>query len=388
MDFSLTPEQEMFREMFYDFAGKDVAKAADQTDKKEELPARLIQKIAAQGFFGALAPEEPYGGAGLDPISFTLLLEALASECMSTALTVHVHNSLALRTILRYGTEKVHEELVPEMVAGERIGAYALTEATAGSDPTRMRTRAVREGDAYVLNGTKTWVSNGGLAGAYVIFAMTDPQAGGRGMSAFVVPAETPGLEVGGRERTLGLRGASITRLYLSDCRVPAENLLGGEGQGYKIALESLDFGRIGVAAAGVGAARRALEIGTQFSTERLQFGAPIAQKGAIQAYLADAATQLAAAECLVRRAAWLVEQGKPFTQAAAMAKLFSSRMAADVTDQVVQIHGGAGFIVDYPVERYYRDARALEILEGTSQIQQIVIAGAMLADYGVKVRP
>jgi butyryl-CoA dehydrogenase len=388
MDFSLTSEQEMLRRMFYDFAGKEVAKVADQTDKREMLPPRLLQKAAAQGFFGAIAPEEAYGGAALDTLSYTLLLEALASECSSTALTIHVHNSLVLRTLLKYATEPARAELVPEMVAGERIGAYALTEAMAGSDPSHLRTRAVRDGGDWILNGTKTWVSNGGLAGIYLVFAASDPTANVRGISAFLVPAETAGLEVGGREKTLGLRGASITRLYLNNCRVPEHYLMGNEGQGYKIAMEALDFGRIGVSAAALGSARRALELGTRFSTERLQFGVPIAQKQAIQAYLADAATAIAASEGLVRRAAWLVDQGQPVTQAAAMAKLFTSRMVAEVTDQVVQIYGGSGFILDYPVERYYRDARALEILEGTTQIQQVIIAGAVLAGYGVKVRP
>jgi alkylation response protein AidB-like acyl-CoA dehydrogenase len=317
-----------------------------------------------------------------------LLLQALASECSSTALTVHVHNSLALRAILKYATEALAAELLPEMVAGERIGAYALTEATAGSDPSQLRTRAVRDGDTYILNGAKTWVSNGGLAGVYVVFAATDPAAGSRGISAFAVTADTPGLAVGGREATLGLRGACITRLYFNDCRIPGQNLLGAEGQGYRIALEILDFGRVGVSAAAVGAARRALELGAGYASERVQFGGPIALKQAIQNYLADAATAVAAAEGLVMRAAWLIDEGKPFTQEAAMAKLFSSRMTAQVTDQVVQICGGAGFVVDYPAERYYRDARALEILEGTSQILQIVIAGNLLAAYGVKVRP
>ena len=357
MDFALTSEQEMFRQMFNDFAGKEVAKLADQIDRNEELPGRLLQKAAAQGFWGAIAPEE-HGGAGLDTVSYTLLLEAMAAECSSLALTMHVHNGLALRTVLRHANAEARAALVPEMVAGERLGAFALTEAEAGSDPRRLRTRAVRRGEGWVLNGSKSWVSNGGLAGVYLVFAASDPAADGRGLSAFVVPAETPGLAVGGREKTLGLRGASITRLYLSDCELPAGYLLGAEGQGYKIALEALDFGRIGVSAAGVGASGRALEIGTQFAVERQQFGVPIAQKQAIQAYLADALTSLTAAECLVRRAAWLADEGQPFTQAAAMAKLFTSRVAADVTDNMVQIHGGVGFMLDYPAQRYYRDAR------------------------------
>jgi len=388
MDFSLTSEQQMFQKMFRDFAAKDVAKLADQADKKEEVPARLLKRMAAQGFLGALLPEEPYGGAGLDFVTFTLLLEALAAECASTALIVHVHNTLASRTILEHGSAAVKENLLPEMAAGERIGAFALTEAGAGSDPTRLRTRALRQGDEYALNGAKTWVSNGGIAGVFVIFAATDPAAGARGISAFAVPAETPGLTVGGREKTLGLRGASITRLYLRDCRVPADHLLGTEGDGYKMALEALDFGRVGISAASVGTARRTLELGAKYASERSQFGAQIGTKQAIQTYLADAATAIAAAEGLMRQAAWLADAGKPFTQEAAMAKLFAGRMVAEVTNKMLQVHGGAGYVVDYPIERYYRDARAMELVEGTSQIQQIVIAGGLLAGVGVRVTP
>ena len=347
-----------------------------------------MRRAAAQGFLGALVPEEPYGGAGLDTVSYTLLLQALAGECGSTAMTVHVHNSLALRAVMAYGAPSLQDELVPEMATGERLGAFALTEPGAGSDPARLRTTAHRTDAGWSLSGAKTWVSNGGLAGLYVVFAMTDPGAGTHGMSAFAVPAAAPGLRVGGREKTLGLRAASITRLYLDDCRVPAGCLLGEVGQGYQIAMEILDFGRIGVSAVALGGAQHALDLAIQFASERVQFGGPIAQKQAIQAYLANAATRPAAAECLVRRAAWLVDAGKPFRREAAMAKLFSSRVAADVTDQAVQIHGGYGFIVDYAIERYYRDARALEIVEGTSQIQQIIIAGALLADHGIKVRP
>ena len=357
MDYSLSSEQQMFQKMFRDFAAKEVAKVADQADKQEGVPAKLLKRMAAQGFLGALLPEEPYGGAGLDFATYTLLLEALAAECASTALIVHVHNTLAARTILEHGSAAVKESLLPEMAAGERIGAFALTEAGAGSDPTRLRTRAARQGDAYVLNGVKTWVSNGGIVGLFVVFAATDPAAGARGLSTFVVPTETPGLTVGGREKTLGLRGASITRLYLRDCRVPADHLLGAEGDGYKIALGALDYGRVGIAAASVGAARRTLELSVKYASERQQFGGPIGAKQAIQAYLADAATGIAAAEGLMRQAAWLADAGKPFTQEAAMAKLFASRMVAEVTNKMLQVHGGAGYVVDYPIERYYRDA-------------------------------
>jgi alkylation response protein AidB-like acyl-CoA dehydrogenase len=388
MDFALSAEQQMFRALFEDFAAKEVAKTAEQADKQEVLPPKLLQRAAAQGFLGALVPEEPHGGAGLDTVSYTLLLEALAAECMSIALTVHVHNSLALRTILKHAHAALTESVLPEMVMGDRVGAFALTEPNAGSSPAHMRTTAARRGDGWVLNGSKTWVSNGGMAGVYVVFAVTDATAGTQGISAFAVPAESRGLVVGGREKTLGLRGASMTRLYLENCFVSPEHLLGRKGEGYRIALEAIDFGRIAVAAIGLGAGRRAIDLACRFASERVQFGGPIAQKQAIQAYLADAATSLAAAECLVRRAAWLVDEQKPFTREAAMAKLFTSRMAADVTDQALQIHGGYGFMTDYPIERYYRDARALELVEGTSQVQQIVIASDLLAPYGIKVRP
>jgi alkylation response protein AidB-like acyl-CoA dehydrogenase len=388
MDFALTEEQQMFQKLFRDFATKEVAKVADQVDKKEEFPAKLIKRAAGQGFLGAFAPEEPYGGAGLDFMTYTLLVEAMAAECASTALTLHVHNVLALRTIVKHGTEDAKETYVPDMVMGDRIGAFALTESGAGSDPTRLRTVACREGDHYILTGSKTWVSNAGVAGVYVIFAATDPAAGAKGISAFVVPSEADGVALGGREKTLGLRGAQINRLYLRGVRVPAENLLGAEGAGYRIALETLDFGRVGISAAAVGVGRKSVELATRYATERSQFGTPIANKQAIQMYLADAATQVQAAQWLVRHAAWLADQGLPFTQEAAMAKLFAGRMAGEVTNKMLQVHGGAGFIADYPIERYYRDARAMELVEGTSQMQQIVIAGGLLAPAGIKVRP
>ncbi len=388
MDFLLSQEHQMFQKLFRDFAAKEVAKVADQTDKKEELPGKLLKRAAAQGFLGALAPEDPYGGAGLDFLTYTLLIEALAAECVSTALVIHVHNALALRTLLAHGSAATKETFIPELAAGERIGAFALTEAGAGSDPTALRTVARRTGDEYILNGAKTWVSNGGIAGLFIVFTATDPTVGARGLSAFAVPADAPGVIVGGREKTLGLRGATINRLYLKDVRVPAEQRLGEEGAGYKIALETLDYGRVGISAAALGAARKSVELGVKYASERSQFGKRIGEKQAIQTYLADSATQVAAGEWLVRHAAWLADQGKPFTQEAAYAKLFTSRTAAEVTNKMVQVHGGAGFVVDYPIERYYRDARALELVEGTSQIQQIVIAGGLLAGVGIKVKP
>jgi alkylation response protein AidB-like acyl-CoA dehydrogenase len=388
MDFVLTEEQQMFQKLFRDFATKEVAKVAEQTDKKEEFPSRLIKRAAGQGFLGVFAPEEPYGGAGLDFTTYTLLVEAMAAECASTALTLHVHNVLALRTLVRHGTEQAKEELVPEMVSGDRIGAFALTESGAGSDPTRLRTVACKEDGHWVITGAKTWVSNAGVAGVYIIFAATDPAAGPKGISAFVVPAETEGVVLGGREKTLGLRGAQIHRLYLKGVRVPQEHLLGQEGGGYRIAMETLDYGRVGISAAAVGGARKAVQLATEYATQRSQFGTSIANKQAIQMYLADAATQVQAGQWLVRHAAWLADQGQPFTHEAAMAKLYCGRMAGEVTNKMLQVHGGAGFIADYPIERHYRDARAMELVEGTSQMQQIIIAANLLGPAGVKVRP
>jgi butyryl-CoA dehydrogenase len=388
MDFALTEEQQMFQKLFRDFATKEVAKVADQTDEKEEHPAKLIKRAANQGFLGALAPEEPYGGAGLDFTSCTLLIEAMAAECASTALILHVHNILVLRTIIKHGSTAVKDALVPEMISGDRIGAFALTESGAGSDPTQLRTTAHKDGESFVITGNKTWVANGGIAGVFIVFAATDPSAGAKGLTAFVVPAEAGGVIIGGREKTLGLRGATISRLYLKGVRVPADHLLGSVGSGYKVALEALDYGRVGISAAATGMSRRVVELGTRYATERIQFGMAIANKQAVQMYLADAATEVQASQWLVRHAAWLADQGLPFTQEAAFAKLFSARMAGEVTNKMVQVHGGAGFSADYPIERYYRDARAMELVEGTSQMQQIVIAGGLLGPMGVKVRP
>ena len=326
MDFALTEEQQMFQKLFRDFATKEVAKVADQTDEKEEHPAKLIKRAANQGFLGALAPEEPYGGAGLDFTSCTLLIEAMAAECASTALILHVHNVLVLRTIIKHGSTAVKDALVPEMISGDRIGAFALTESGAGSDPTQLRTTAHKDGESYVITGNKTWVANGGIAGVFIVFAATDPSAGAKGLTAFVVPAEAEGVIIGGREKTLGLRGATISRLYLKGVRVPADHLLGSVGSGYKVALEALDYGRVGISAAATGMSRRVVELGTRYATERIQFGMAIANKQAVQMYLADAATEVQASQWLVRHAAWLADQGQPFSHEAAIAKLFSAR--------------------------------------------------------------
>ena len=388
MDFRLTEDQEMFRQMFAQFAEKEVEPLAEEIDKKEEIPPELIQKAAEQGFFGALVPEEPYYGAGLDTLSYLLMLEELGKHCASTALTVHVHNTLATRPILQFGTDDQKEKYLPDMIMGEKIGAFALTEPDAGSDAASLSTLAVEDGDSYLLNGTKTWVSNGGIAGVYIVFAKTDPEAGAKGITAFIVDRDTPGLKVGGRELTLGLHGASITTIYLDNARVPKENVLGGPGNGFKIALSTLDFARMAVSAIGLGIAEHAFAEGSRYASERKQFGVEIATKQVIQKYVADSWMKIEGLRHSLYHTAWLADQGERYTAEAAALKVMASEVAFDVANTMVQVHGGYGFIKEYPVERIYRDARALSIVEGTNEILRVIIAGKIFAEYGLKIRP
>jgi len=386
MDFTLTEEQRMFRQMFADFAAKEVAPLAETLDKEERPPMETLRKAAEQGFMGALLPEEPYFGAELDGISYALLLEELGKHCLSTALTLHVHNGLAARTILLHGTEEQKDRYLPAMAEGTLIGAFALTEPEAGSDAASLRTRAVLDGDEYVLTGRKTWVANGGIAGLFIIFARTG-KPGPKGISGFLVERETPGFKVGGREKTLGLRGLTCHRLYLDDCRVPATNRLGEEGQGFRIAMQTLDFARVSVAAICLGAAEAALELGAQYATERVQFARPIAQFQAIQNYVADTAMEVEALRYLVYHAAWLADQDEPYTYDAAIAKLFGSLVARRAANKMLQVHGGYGYMKEYAIERIYRDCRALEIIEGTSEIHRYVIARKLFADRGLAIK-
>jgi len=387
MDFSLSEEQRMFQKMFADFCQKEVAPQAQETDHEEKPPLEILRKAAMQGFLGAIVPEE-YGGAALDTLSYCLLLEEVAKACMSTAMTISVHNSLATRTILRHGTEDQRRKYLEPMALGEVIGAFALTEPGAGSDAAALQTSAVRDGDAYILNGNKIWVSNGAIAGLFIIFARTEPDTGPKGISAFIVEKDAPGLKVGRREKTLGLRGLTCTPLYLTDCRVPAANLLGKEGEGFKIAMEALDFSRLGLSAVCLGGAEAALSEGVKFAVEHEQFGGPIALKQAIQNYVADAAAQVEALRHLVYYTAWLADQGRPYSYEAAVAKLFGSQVAFAVANKMLQVHGGYGYMKDYAIERMYRDFRALAIIEGTSEIQRFIIASHIFRDRGLKIRP
>ncbi len=388
MDFRLTEDQEMFRQMFAQFAEKEVEPLAEEIDKKERIPPELLQKAAEQGFFGALVPEEPYYGAGLDTISYLLMLEELAKHCASTALTMHIHNTLASRPILQFGTDEQKEKYLPDMIMGEKIGAFALTEPDAGSDAASLSTVAVEDGDSYVLNGTKTWVSNGGIAGVYIVFAKTDPDAGSKGITAFIVDGGAPGLKVGGRELTLGVRGASITTIYLDDVRVPKENVLGKVGEGFKIALSTLDFARIAVSAIGLGVAEHAFNEGSRYASERKQFGIEIATKQIIQKYVADAWMQIEGLRYSLYHAAWLADEGERYTAEAAALKVMASQVAFDVANNMLQTHGGYGFIKEYPVERIYRDARAMSIVEGTNEILRVIVASKIFGEYGLKIKP
>jgi alkylation response protein AidB-like acyl-CoA dehydrogenase len=387
MDFTLSEEHQMFRSMFRDFAQKEVAPLAQTTDHEEKPPLEILKKMAEQGFLGATFPEK-YGGSELDNLGYCFLMEEMAGACMSTALTLHVHLGLAGNTILREGTEAQKEKYLPDMAEGTKLGAFALTEPEAGSDAAAIRTVAVKKGDEYILTGNKLWVTNAGIADIFIVFAKTDPQAGARGISAFIVEKSFPGFKVGRRERLLGLRGVVCNPIYLEECRVLAENLLGQEGEGFKIAMRALDYARLGTAAMCLGLAEAALREGSRYATERSQFGGPIALKQAIQNYVAESAIKIEALRHLVEYTAWLADKGERFTKEAAMAKAFGGEIVRWVADRMLQVHGGYGYMREYTIERIYRDARALSIIEGTTEIQRFIVASDIFSGYGLKIKP
>jgi len=382
MDFRLTEDQVMFKKMFADFCSKEIRPQGEHIDQSEEPPVELLQKAVDQGFWAALVPEE-LDGAGLDTYTYMLMLEELGRADLSTALILSVHNSLVVKPLLDHGSDEQKNRYLGPLAFGERLGAFALTEPGAGSDAAALATTAARDGDDYLLNGSKAWVTNGALAGLILTFA----QAKG-GSAAFLVERDTPGLKVGYREKTLGLRGTTCNTLYFDGARVPVENRLGAEGQGLKIALAALDYSRLGMGAIALGAAERALDEAVQFSMEHIQFGVPIAQKQIIQNYVADAKAQIEALRPLVAHVAWLADTGQDFRQQASIVKLFGARAAYEVANKMLQVHGGYGYMKEYAIERYYRDCRALEIIEGTSQIQQFLIARDIYKAEGLEIRP
>jgi butyryl-CoA dehydrogenase len=380
----------MFQKMFRDFAQNEIAPLAETLDREERPPLETLKLAAEQGLLGAPFPEE-YGGSEIGTIGYCMMLEEIGKVCMSTATIIEVHTSIAAMCIYLDGTEEQKQTYLEPLALGEKMGSFALTEPGAGSDAAGVQTMAVRDGDEYILNGNKIWIINGSIAETFVVFAKTDPEKGARGITAFIVEKDTPGFTVSRNEKMMGLRGVPVATLFFDDCRVPAANILGGEeklGQGFVTAMKALDYGRLSVGAICLGVAQGALEAGVQFACEREQFGVPIALKQAIQNFIADAATEIEALRYLVYHTAWLVDQGLKYSKEAAMVKLFGAEVAGRVVNNMLQTHGGYGYIKDYPIERMYRDVRASRIFEGTSEIQRFVIAADIFKEKGLKVRP
>ncbi len=380
MDFELTEEQEMIRDAARDFAESELLPRASEADRGHRFVWDQFRMAGELGFAGMLVPEE-YEGSGLGSVALSLALTEISRACAATGVTLSVHNSLACGAILEFGTEAQKKRHLPDLASGRTLGAYALSETEAGSDAAALRLAARREGDAYVLDGTKLWVSSGSHAGIFVVFARTDPATERKsdGISAFIVPKDTAGFSIGKTEDKMGLRGSSTTELVFEGARVPAENLLGKEGEGFRVAMAMLDAGRIGIGAQSVGIAQACLEASLRYSVERVQFGRKIAEFEAIQWKLAEMATRIEASRLLVLQASWLKDRGTLPAEKASMAKLMASRTANYCAREAVQIHGGAGYTVDFPVERHLRDARATEIYEGTTEIQKLVIARRLL---------
>ena len=378
MGFKLTPDHEAIIADVRAFAKKEIAPFAAEIDAESKFPAEIIKKMAELGYMGINIPEE-YGGAGLDDVYKVLVVREIAKCCASTAEILAVQ-SLVNDILVTKGTKEQKEKYLP-MVAEGRIGAFALTEAGAGSDASAARTKAVSDGDNYIINGSKCFISNmGPEEGDYVILiALTDPSAGVKGMSAIIVDRGTPGFSIGKVEDKMGIRGAAVSELVFEDCVVPKTNLIGKEGEGFKIAMSALDGGRIGIAAQALGIAEAAIDASVEYSKQRSQFGKPISALQGIQWYLADMATRTEAAKLLILQAADMRSRGENVTKEAAMAKYFASENAVYVTDRAVQIYGGYGYMKDYPIERMYRDARITPLYEGTSEVQKMVISRAVI---------
>ena len=378
MDFELTDEQQLIRDAVREFAAAEVAPIAAELDRDHRFPYELLPRLADMNLMGMPYPEKE-GGAGADYVSYVIAVEELSRACASTGIILSAHTSLATWPIFKFGTEAQKERYLHDMASGRRLGAFALTEPAAGTDAAAGTATATQHADGYALNGSKMFITNAPYAEVYIAFAKTDPERGARGMSAFIVEKDTPGFSVGEAEHKLGIRGSSTPPVYFSDCRVTREALLGGEGDGFKIAMQTLDGGRIGVSAQALGIAQAALDASVAYAKERVQFGKPIATLQAIQWMIADMATEIDAARLLVYRAASCVDNGRPYSTEGAMAKLFASETATRVAGKAIQIHGGYGYTESYPVERNYRDAKITELYEGTSEVQRMVIARSTL---------
>jgi len=379
-DLTLTEEQELARKTAHDFAAEKVLPRAAEIDEQAKIPRELIAEMGALGFMGAYVPEQ-YGGAGLDVLSYTLIVEEINRACASTGVALCSHVSLAVDPILHHGSDEQKARYLPALASGERIGCFALSEPASGSDAAAMRTGATRQGDSWILNGTKNFITNGSIADVAIVFAQTDPTERHKGIAAFIVETKTPGFSVGKLEKKLGIRGSDTAQLVFQDCRVPAANLLGEVGEGLRIALSTLDGGRISIAAQAVGIARACLEDSLAYAKQREAFGKRIADFQAIQWMLADMATEIDAARLLTWRAAAAKDAGEDHILAAAEAKLFASDVAVRAARDCVQIFGGYGYLKDFPAERHYRDAKITEIYEGTSEIMKLVIAEEILKE-------
>jgi butyryl-CoA dehydrogenase len=375
MDFSLSQDQKMVRDMVREFATNELEPIAAEIDESREFPMATIKKMAALGLMGVIIPEE-YGGAGMDFTTLAIICEELSRVCATHGVITAVTNSLCAWPIYNFGTEEQRKKYLPDLASGKKLGAIGITEPNAGSDPASMETTAVDKGDHWVLNGTKAWITNAEAAETFVVFAYTDPEERHKGMSAFIVEKDFEGFSIGKHENLMGIRATGNTELIMDECRVPAENLLGGEGNGFKVVMGTLDVSRIDIGAQGVGISQGALDASVKYANERVQFGKPIATFQMIQDMIAQMTAKTDAARLLVYRAANMKDQGaERFTREAAIAKYFAAETVVEVTRMAVQIHGGNGYSKEYPVERMYRDAKIVEIYEGTSQIQKIVIA-------------
>jgi butyryl-CoA dehydrogenase len=378
MQLELTEEQKMIQQMAREFAVREVEPKARELDRHERWPAELVERMGELGLMGIAIPAE-YGGAGADTISYVLAMEEIARACASTAVILSVNNSLVCDPLYKFGTEWQKQEFLVPLASGRKLGCFALTEPASGSDASHMETVAEDAGDHWIVNGAKNWITNGPYADVLLLFAAFDRSLGARGTVALIIPKGTPGFTVNPPDHKMGIRAAHSCTVFFENCRVPKSQQLGDKGQGFKIAMTTLDGGRIGIAAQALGIARAALEKAVAYATQRKAFGEPIAQKQAIQFMIADMSTELEAARLLTLRAAWMKDKGVRHTAESSMAKLFASEAATRITHKALQIHGGYGYSTEYDVERHYRDARITEIYEGTSEIQRIVIAASVL---------
>lgn len=378
MDFRLSEDNELIRDAAREFAEKRLFPNAEKFDEEGDIPHEIYQELAELGYFGMMVPEK-YGGMELDNLTYICAMEEFARGCAGAMISLSVHNSLVCEAILQYGTDEQKDKYLPKLASGEIMGSYCLTEPNSGTDAGSLKTTAAESGDNFVLNGTKTFVTNGGIAGVFLVFALTNKEAGSKGISCIIVDKDTKGMSIGAKEKKMGLKGSDTREISFDDCEVPQSNLLGERDKGFKIALSLLANGRIGVGSQAVGIAQAAYEEAIKYSKEREQFGQPICNFQAIAFKIADMKVRIDASRLLVHRAAWLKDNDMPHGMEASVAKLYATQSANWVCNEAVQIHGGYGYIKEYAVERYFRDARVTEIYEGTSEAQRIVISRAIL---------